>query len=84
MKNFILKIGQPLVGIAVIFGIITTILYAYLMASIPGFGRFNVISFLIIIVFGIAAVILGAFLIYLFIDIRDELRDINKKIKEGL
>lgn len=84
MKNFILKVGQPLVGIMVILGFLMSILYAYGIASIPGIGNAQFIVFLILSAFGISAVILGAFLIYLLIDIRDELRFLNERlVKEG-
>lgn len=83
MKNFVLKVGQPLIGIMVVLGIIMSIIYAYAIASIPGLGNYSIIAFLTIAAFGIAAVIFGAFLIYLLIDIRDNLCSINKKLGDG-
>lgn len=82
MKNFILKIGESLIRIVVILGVIVSIVYAYLMASVPLIGGGNIIVFLILSIFGISAVVLGAFLIYLLIDIRDQLRFINEKLSK--
>lgn len=82
MKNFILKTGEFLVALVVILGVILSIVYAYLVASTPLIGGGDIFLFLILSVFGISAVMLGAFLIYLLIDIRDQLRSINEKLNK--
>lgn len=80
MKNFILRIGQPLIGVVVVIGIILSLFMAYGYASMPFMGsgsRF--ITFILTAVFGVSSIIIAAFLVYLLIDIRDELRKLAAK-----
>ena len=79
IKNAILRIGQSLIEIAVVFGIIASVLMGILQAfessNVGTLGK--LIVFVLSSVIGIAVVIIGAFLSFLLIDIRDELKKMN-------
>ncbi len=77
MKRFILSVGERIINIVVVTGMIISLLYAYSLSTL--FGSKWFIAFLLFAIFGIMVVILGAFLIYLLIDIRDQLKALNEK-----
>jgi hypothetical protein len=84
MKNFILRIGEPIVTVAVVVGISMSIIMAYSQASaLKAIGQTtaSTITFLLVSAIGIAGVVIVAFLVYLLIDIRNELKYLNEKLK---
>ena len=71
MKNFILKIGELLIAIAVWVGIIITLSIGLpLMTLSPLLGLAQILM-------GILAIVAFAFFVYLLIDIRDNLKQLN-------
>lgn len=73
IKNFIIQFGEIIINILVILGLI--------VAVIGGLGamKFSFIGGLITLVGGVAGVVLFAFIVYLLIDIRDNLKNLNRE-----
>lgn len=79
MKSFILKVGQPMIGIGVIVGLIISLLTAFFSTNVMYGGVSAVIYFLFMSTVWVAGIIITAFLVYILVDIRDELKMLNKK-----
>lgn len=71
IKKFVVQFGEIIINILVVLGL--------LAAVIAGFGamKWYFIGGLITLVGGVAAVVVLAFVIYLLIDIRDNLKNLN-------
>ncbi len=83
MKRFILNLGERIIAIAVVLGFIASFITAYTQAHVLGKiqgGITAFITFVVTLAVGCAGVIVAAFLIYLIIDIRDELKALNEKL----
>lgn len=71
IKKFVVQFGEIIINILVVLGL--------LAAVIAGFGtmKWSFIGGLITLFGGVAAVVVLAFVIYLLIDIRDNLKNLN-------
>ena len=74
IKNFILKFGQKVLNIMIVLGIISSIVSGISMLS--HFATRT--EGLILIVLGPLTIIMSSFVIYLLIDIRDEVKKKNQ------
>ncbi len=72
LKNFIIQSGELIINALVIIGL--------LIALIAGISamQFSFMGGLMALLAGIAVVVLLAFVLYLLIDIRDNLKELNK------
>lgn len=73
LKNIIVKSGEIIINVLVILGLLGSL--------IAGFGAmsYSFIGGLMTLIGGVAGVIIVAFVIYLLIDIRDNLKQLNNK-----
>lgn len=72
IKKFVVQFGEIIINILVVLGL--------LAAIITGFGamKWSFIGGLITLIGGVAGVVVLAFVIYLLIDIRDNLKNLNR------
>lgn len=72
LKNFIIQSGELIINALVIIGL--------LIALIAGISamQFSFMGGLMALLAGVAVVVLLAFVLYLLIDIRDNLKELNK------
>ncbi len=71
LKNFIIQSGELIINILVVIGL--------LIALVSGIGamQFSFMMGLVTLLAGVAGVILLAFVLYLLIDMRDNLKQLN-------
>lgn len=72
LKNFIIQSGELIINALVVIGL--------LIALIAGISamQFSFMGGLMALLAGVAGVVLLAFVLYLLIDIRDNLKELNK------
>ncbi len=73
LKNFVVQFGEMIINILVVVGLLIA-----LIAGVTAM-KYSFIGGLISLVGGVAGVIVFAFVIYLLIDIRDNLKQLNEK-----
>lgn len=71
LKNFVVQFGEMIINILVVVGLLIA-----LIAGVTAM-KYSFIGGLISLVGGVAGVIVFAFVIYLLIDIRDNLKQLN-------
>lgn len=71
LKNFIIQSGELIINVLVVIGL--------LIALVSGIGamQFSFMMGLVTLLAGVAGVILLAFVLYLLIDMRDNLKQLN-------
>lgn len=77
LKNFIIQSGELIINALVVMGL--------LIALIAGISamQFSFMGGLMALLAGIAVVVLLAFVLYLLIDIRDNLKELNSNKYQG-
>ncbi len=73
LKEFIVKSGEMIINVFVVLGFISSIISG--LATM----RFSFFGGLMTMCIGVAVVILVTFVLYLLIDIRDNLKQLNKE-----
>lgn len=77
LKNFVVQFGEMIINILVVVGLLIA-----LIAGVTAM-KYSFIGGLISLVGGVAGVIVFAFVIYLLIDIRDNLKQLNENKHQG-
>ncbi len=77
LKNFIIQSGELIINALVVIGL--------LIALIAGISamQFSFMGGLMALLAGVAGVVLLAFVLYLLIDIRDNLKELNSNKYQG-
>ena len=73
LKDLIVKSGELIINVLVILGLISSVLAGFAAMS------YSVIGGLMTMIGGVAGVIVVAFVVYLLIDIRDNIKQLNNK-----
>jgi hypothetical protein len=73
LKNFIITSGELIINVLVVIGLIIAVIGGFTAMQFSFFGG------LLTLLSGAAGVVLLAFILYILIDIRDNLKQLNNK-----
>ncbi len=73
IKKFIVQFGELIINVLVIFGLFVSVVAG--LSTMTSYFIFGLIT----LVSGVAITILFAFVVYILIDIRDQLKQLNNK-----
>lgn len=83
MKKLFLKYGETILSFYVIFGLLGSIILAFNAGQVSFIKTNNILqalfAFFAIFLISSGAVFIFSFVIYLFIDIRDKIKDLTEK-----
>jgi uncharacterized membrane protein len=73
LKNIIVKSGEIIINVLVVLGLLGSLIAGFTAMS------YSFIGGLMTLIGGVAGVVIVAFVVYLLIDIRDNLKQLNNK-----
>ena len=82
MKGFILKLGEVLIDAFVLLGFLLILVSAFVVYKLMPDAMDGLFGATIVIILGSGVLIFSSFSVYVLMDIRKTLKDINERLKD--